>query len=651
MIIQFSRMQPRHTRRRSLELLWPRVVLRKWLNISSKDSDFSADTDVDDIDDDEDDRNDDDDEDSNNNNNNNKDRNFTGDLEPEDNLPRLRRRNSETHRAQYIHKKEIRVCVGTWNVGGKHPPADLDIEEWVNINDPSDIYVLGFQEIVPLNAGNILGAEDKRPIFEWENIIRDTLGRVPAKKGYKSYSDPPSPSKFKPADDVPDLEDHISLGSDSEGEEEVYPLDEDPIGFYEVRDKLVSGDGIFKYQEVSNDEGEKNLRKQFSCPKRLDRLRCFPSGNLVDEFIKNPVTMKLNKTLSGTERIGLSWPEPPLDLLAQRILERPYSFKSTKSFKKDESFRAYDSFRITGDNKTLSDAAALAELDLESLIQRRRKPEYVRIASKQMVGIFLTIWVRKDLRKHIQNLKVSTVGVGVMGYIGNKGAVSISMSIYQTLFCFICTHLTSGEKEAEQIKRNADVNEIHRRTYFRTESGLGVPKSIYDHERIIWLGDLNYRINLSYDQTRQLISGKDWSGLAEYDQLMREFKKGRAFDGWSEGILNFPPTYKYEMNSDDYYGEDPKVGRRTPAWCDRILSFGKGLKLLSYGRSEHKLSDHRPVTAIYDVEVEVFSPRKLQRALTFTNAEVENEDIVIDLRMNAALSQLRLEEDMAEWGR
>lgn len=64
-----------------LQLLWPRVVLRKWLNISSKDSDFSADTDVDDIDDDEDDRNDDDDEDSNNNNN--KDRNFTGDLEPE----------------------------------------------------------------------------------------------------------------------------------------------------------------------------------------------------------------------------------------------------------------------------------------------------------------------------------------------------------------------------------------------------------------------------------------------------------------------------------------------------------------------------------------------------------------------------------------
>lgn len=33
-----------------LQLFWPRVVMRKWLNISTKDSDFSADTDEDDID-------------------------------------------------------------------------------------------------------------------------------------------------------------------------------------------------------------------------------------------------------------------------------------------------------------------------------------------------------------------------------------------------------------------------------------------------------------------------------------------------------------------------------------------------------------------------------------------------------------------------
>jgi len=48
-------------------------------------------------------------------------------------------------------------------------------------------------------------------------------------------------------------------------------------------------------------------------------------------------------------------------------------------------------------------------------------------------------------------------------------------------------------------------------------------------------------------------------------QLTKELEKG-VFRGWSEGALNFPPTYKYEINSEKYYGEDPKVGRRIPSW-------------------------------------------------------------------------------------
>ncbi len=78
--------------------------------------------------------------------------------------------------------------------------------------------------------------------------------------------------------------------------------------------------------------------------------------------------------------------------------------------------------------------------------------------------------------------------------------------------------------------------------------------------------------------------------------------------------------------------------------CDRILSYGKGIKLLSYRRSELKLSDHRPVTATYMAEVEVFSPRKLQRALTFTDAEIENEEFIADVGIDVGMSCLRLGE-------
>lgn len=68
------------------------------------------------------------------------------------------------------------------------------------------------------------------------------------------------------------------------------------------------------------------------------------------------------------------------------------------------------------------------------------------------------------------------------------------------------------------------------------------------------------------------------------------------------------------------------------------------MKLLSYRRAEIKLSDHRPVTATYAAEVEVFSPKKLQRALTFTDAEIENDESIVDMGIEVGIGRLRLEE-------
>lgn len=45
---------------------------------------------------------------------------------------------------------------------------------------------------------------------------------------------------------------------------------------------------------------------------------------------------------------------------------------------------------------------------------------YRLVTSKKMVGIFLSVWVRKELVHHIGHLRVSTVGRGIMGCLGNK---------------------------------------------------------------------------------------------------------------------------------------------------------------------------------------------------------------------------------------
>lgn len=138
---------------------------------------------------------------------------------------------------------------------------------------------------------------------------------------------------------------------------------------------------------------------------------------------------RIRKPLSKTEVVGLSWAEPPLDLLAQCTLDRPNSFKSFKAYK---YFRTFNPFKssMTDDARVHSDAAYISNAGLELLVKRKRRSRYVRILSKQMVGLFITIWVRRSLRRGIQNVNVSTVGVGAMGYIGNKVSSVAPPSFY-----------------------------------------------------------------------------------------------------------------------------------------------------------------------------------------------------------------------------
>nr|GMD79429.1 type I inositol polyphosphate 5-phosphatase 2-like [Ipomoea batatas] len=635
-------MHRRGRRAKRSEAFWPSIVMKKWLNIQPKVYDFSED---------EVDTESEDDACSVKDERVHEDHGHGGGEEkPSDCFSeqisgkpsteyslRHRRGKSETLRVQYINTKDVRVTVGTWNVAGRVPSDDLEIDDWICMQEAADVYILGFQEVVPLSAGNVLGAENRRPIQKWEAIIRRTLNKTsePADPKVKSYSAPPSPvlRTSSASDIIADAIDAPVL--DAMSDESIDPACVSATAPAPMNLSLKRVYGIGS--EVRLDWPERpldaaavtqalsssfKLRRVLSSSARfgfesVDNSQCFGARGLVGGGLK--------RGHHSSGNLGLMWmPKPQLQLQQDHPVEEVdfLSDSSSDEFSDEEGDTFMEFSEVQKDN-------------LPVTVVKKSHPKYVRIVSKQMVGIYVSVWVRRRLRRHINNLKVSPVGVGLMGYMGNKGSVSVSMSVFQSQLCFVCSHLTSGQKDGAEHRRNADVNEILKRTSFSSvfdAEAADNPLTIPSHDQIFWFGDLNYRISLADSEVRKLVSRKQWDELLDHDQLSKELRSGHVFEGWKEGAINFAPTYKYEFNSDRYIGETPREGekKRSPAWCDRILWLGKGIKQLFYKRADIRLSDHRPVSSMFTVEVEIFNQRKLQRALNVKAAAIHPDILLLD---------------------
>jgi hypothetical protein len=46
---------------------------------------------------------------------------------------------------------------------------------------------------------------------------------------------------------------------------------------------------------------------------------------------------------------------------------------------------------------------------------------------------------------------------------------------------------------------------------------------------MIWLGDLNYRVSLSYEETRTLLEENDWDELLKKDQVTMNHASTQQF--------------------------------------------------------------------------------------------------------------------------
>lgn len=199
---------------------------------------------------------------------------------------------------------------------------------------------------------------------------------------------------------------------------------------------------------------------------------------------------------------------------------------------------------------------------------------FVRIGSRQLAGLLIGAWVRRDLLPYVGDIDVGAVACGFGRALGNKGAVAVRMRVFRRTLCVINCHFAAHTEAL--ARRNADFEYVYQSMVFGRFPPMGIVPQVLpelsEADMIIWLGDFNYRLdNISYEDAISCIKQEDFQTLLRYDQLRKEMKAGRVFQGMREGHLNFPPTYKFDRGEQRLHGYDSSEKRRVPAWCDRIL--------------------------------------------------------------------------------
>jgi hypothetical protein len=174
------------------------------------------------------------------------------------------------------------------------------------------------------------------------------------------------------------------------------------------------------------------------------------------------------------------------------------------------------------------------------------------------------------------------------------------------------SHTQDRNANAESILHSANFPEHGQ--YLDVFCNGGDGSLILDHEHCFLSGDLNYRIAMDRKEVLELLKRKDkaaaWETLQVHDQLKRQNIINPLFKllWFKEPTLAFDPTYKYDRGTDHY---DSSEKKRVPAWCDRILCRSNMAHNIYYRRHEVKASDHRPISAAYDIKVkEIDGPQR-----------------------------------------
>ncbi|KAJ8602112.1 hypothetical protein CTAYLR_001607 [Chrysophaeum taylorii] len=247
-------------------------------------------------------------------------------------------------------------------------------------------------------------------------------------------------------------------------------------------------------------------------------------------------------------------------------------------------------------------------------VLRSHLSEYELMCEDGLCGLALFVFSLRDQELASRAL-TATHRLG-FGGLPNKGAVAARLEFERgATLCVVHSHFAADQDQCHA--RNANYRHLTNETWvFGAETtevrlkpkhefctcgdflcGESMPTGpvearLLDHSLLIWMGDLNYRLDdverggSNYNplvggvtpaspeyrgldaELEAALESKDYQHVVDSCcQLKRAMKQGDAFEGFREAPIRFPPTYKLIKNT-------PRLTytkSRRPAWCDRVL--------------------------------------------------------------------------------
>ena len=226
-----------------------------------------------------------------------------------------------------------------------------------------------------------------------------------------------------------------------------------------------------------------------------------------------------------------------------------------------------------------------------------KKDLYSPLKVLNLVGIYLVVLLKEDIKKNVFLLEHNITKTGMYGTLGNKGFFTVTLQIFDKIFSIGSGHFEAGKgKNKERIDTLIQI--LNKNINIQEDEFISFKEVDY----WIILGDLNFRIELSYEDAISCIQEKNYDVLYGMDQFNSSYEENDFLKKYmKEKKISFDPTYKYEKDSNEYAFDEDKI--RVPAWTDRIFFCkNKGIKNLTYDSiTSLRYSDHRPVVGAFEI--------------------------------------------------